>query len=91
MQPSEELLWKKQLMKRMIFLKKMATNNYEWIWIVVHKKKTDGVYEAEAITNPTAQVAALTKMVQSTTLLQSINYDPCGSNHSSKPLSSEPV
>lgn len=48
------------------------------------QRKVTSVYEVEAITNLTAQLAELTKMVQSGTLLQSLSCGLCGSNHSSE-------
>ena len=49
-------------------LEDMATNNYQWPSERSIPKKTAGLHEVDAITNLTAQIASLSKQLQSTQL-----------------------
>jgi len=49
-------------------LEDMATNNYQWPSERSLPKKTVGLHEVDAITNLTAQIASLSKQLQSTQL-----------------------
>ncbi|XP_062086268.1 uncharacterized protein LOC133792383 [Humulus lupulus] len=67
-------------------LEEMAMNNYQWPYERGQPKKVAGMMEVDAITMLTAQVAALTKQLQKTTLpsqaMQVQNScEVCGTSH----------
>lgn len=63
-------------------LEEMASNNYQWGSERSSHRKVAGVYEIDALTTLTAQVAALTKAMQSANVQPVFTCELCGGGHS---------
>lgn len=66
----------------------MASNNYQWCLDRRTLRKVAGIHEVDALTNLTAQVAALTKAMQSVNIQNNSTYELCGGNYLSEKCSS---